>query len=219
MKTALSIAIFGLIAAAGLRGQDSKINTNLGAGVTAPLNPLGSLVGVSANIVAGAGYNFNRTHSVVGQFMWVGLNENRNALRPIRLITGIRNLEGESNVFTLTANYRLQKQGKTYGIYFIGGGGMYARNTRLEKEVIVGKDVVCGPWWGFWGFRCESGFVTDDITLVDHTSTAFGGNGGIGFTVRINEEGYKFYVEARYHYAPTSRVATTFIPITVGFSW
>src|SRR5262245_12996850 len=219
MRIVLSIAVLGLIGATGLRAQDSRINTNLGAGVSVPLNPTAALVGPSANIVAGAGYNFNRHHSVVGQFMWSNLHVNRNALRPIRLITGIRDLDGSSNLYTLTANYRFQVQGSTYGWYFIGGGGLYARHNKLERDVIVGRETVCGPWWGWWGFGCQSGFVVDDITLVDHTSAVFGGNAGIGFTVRINEEGYKFYVEARYHYAPTRHVATTLIPITVGFSW
>src|SRR5262245_58198652 len=77
----LSIAALALAAAPGLRGQDSKLNTNLGAGITVPLTPLGRLTSFSANINAGAGYNFNKRHSIVGQFMWVGLNENRLALR------------------------------------------------------------------------------------------------------------------------------------------
>ena len=221
-RIVVSIAVLGFIASPGLRAQDaehSKITTNLGAGVNAFLNPTARLVHPSANIVVGAGYNFNKHHSVLGQFMWAGLNENRDALRPIRLLTGIRDLDGSSNLYTITANYRLRKEGKTYGAYFIAGGGAYIRHTRLSRDVVVGAGTVCGPWWNWWGFGCVSGFVTDDVTLVSETSTAFGGNGGIGFTVKIHEDGYKFYVEARYHYAPTSRIATTLIPITVGFSW
>src|SRR5258707_728112 len=48
-------------------------------------------------------------------------------------------------------------------------------------------------------------------------STALGGNAGAGFTIKFHEEGYCFYVEARYHYAPTRSIATQVLPITLGF--
>ena len=38
----------------------------------------------------------------------------------------------------------------------------------------------------------------------------------MGFTIRINDEGYKFYVESRYHYAPTKNISTQLITITLG---
>ena len=41
----------------------------------------------------------------------------------------------------------------------------------------------------------------------------------MGFTIRINDEGYKFYVESRYHYAPTKNISTQLITVTLGFSW
>lgn len=219
LSIAVSCAVIGVLASSGARAQDSKINTNLGAGVTVPLNPLGQFVGPSGNIVVGIGYNFDRHNSFVGQFMWAGLNETNDLLRPIRLATKFRDLDRTSNLFALTANYRLQKQGKTYGAYLIAGGGLYYRQAELSREIIVGRETVCGPSWTWWGFTCTSGFVTENQTLFDANSAAGGGNAGAGFTIRLNEEGYKFYIEARYHYARTSRVNTQFIPITLGISW
>ncbi len=219
LKIVAIAAALGLLAGEAARAQDSKINTNVGAGPNVPLNPAARLVGVSANVVVGVGYNFTKHHSFVGQFMWAGLPPTRDALRPIWLLTDRRDIHGSANLYTVTANYRLQKQGKTFGAYLITGGGMYVRHAKLSREFIVGNETVCAPLWGWWGFRCSSGFVTDDVTLVSNTSTVFGGNGGVGFTIRLNEEGYKFYMEARYHYAPTSRVNTQIIPVTFGFSW
>jgi hypothetical protein len=134
-------------------------------------------------------------------------------------VAGAKDISGSSNLFALTANYRYRLQGKTFGVYFIGGGGMYYRHSSLSREVVVGTGTICGPSWGYWGFGCVNGVVSQDETLISQGSTAFGGNGGVGFTIRINEEGYKFYVEARYHYAPNRNVPTTLIPITLGFSW
>jgi hypothetical protein len=208
-----------------MRAQDettaehSKITTNLGGGVTAPVNPTARLVGPSGNAVIGIGYNLTRRNSLIGQFMWAGLPANRDAFRPIWLVAGTRNISGSSNLFTITGNYRYRREGKVFGVYFIGGGGMYHRQATLSRTIPVGEGVVCSPAWQYWGFGCVNGIVSTDQTLISAGSTVFGGNGGVGFTIRINDEGYKFYVEARYHYAPTRNISTQLIPITLGFSW
>src|SRR5262249_53440429 len=158
-----------------------KLNTNLGFGVSVPLNPTARLVGASANAVVGAGYNFDKHNSIIGQFMWSGLPPNRDALRPIVMAAAqSRGLSGSTNLFTLTANYRLMLQGRTFGTYLIGGGGMYYRRSTLSKEVVVGRGTVCGPSWNWFGFGCVSGNVSEDQTLVSAGSTAFGGNAGVG---------------------------------------
>jgi hypothetical protein len=216
LAASLIILLFG---AAPSRAQDSKITSNLGMGVSVPLNPTAALIGASPNVNVGVGYNLDRHSSLIGQFMWSGLPLDRDALRPIWIVAGRRDISGDSNLFTLTANYRYRLQGKTFGAYVIGGGGWYYRHASLSREVVVGEGVVCGPTWTYWGYGCVNGTVSQDQTLVSAGSTAFGANGGVGFTVRITEDGYKFYVEARYHYAPTKNVPTTLIPITLGFVW
>jgi hypothetical protein len=211
------------VCATGVKAQETfespKLNTNLGMGMTVPLNPTGAFVGSSVDVVVGAGYNFDKHNSLVGQFMWAGLPVNKQALRPIWIIANDRSISGSSNLFAVTGNYRLKFEGKVFGGYFIGGGGVYYRRASLSREVVVGEGTVCAPTWGWFGFGCVNGAVTTDQTLVTAGSTAFGGNGGFGFTIRINEAGYKFYVEARYHYAPTKNVPTVLIPITLGFAW
>jgi hypothetical protein len=197
----------------------SKITTNIGGGVSAPLNPIGRFINPGANFVVGVGYNITKRNSFIGQFMWSGLPPNREAFLPIRAIDGFGNISGSSNLFTLTGNYRYQHQWKTFGVYFIGGGGMYHREASLSRRVAVGTATICQPIWQWWGFSCQSGIVSQDETLISTGDTVFGGNGGVGFTIRITDNGYKFYGEARYHYAPTRGIATTLIPITFGFAW
>jgi glutamine amidotransferase-like uncharacterized protein len=104
-------------------------------------------------------------------------------------------------------------------VYWIGGGGLYYRRASLSQEVAVGTGTVCGPTYTYWGYGCVDGIVSQDQTLIKAGSSAFGGNGGMGFTIRINDEGYKFYVESRYHYAPTKNISTELMTITLGFSW
>jgi len=223
LRTLLLIAALAAASRPCARAQDeatdSRLNTNLGMGVSVPLNPTARLVGSSVNVVVGAGYNFNRHSSFVGQFMWNGLPANKDALRPIWVVAKARDISGSSNLFALTANYRLQKQGHVFGAYAIGGGGLYYRRASLSREVVVGTGTVCSPTWLYWGFTCVSGVVSQDQTLISAGSSAFGGNGGAGFTIRINDEGYKFYVESRYHYAPTKNLSTQLMTVTLGFAW
>ena len=219
----IAITVMAALCVQSLEAQDgekwTKLNTNLGVGMTVPLNPTAALIGSSIDVVIGAGYNFNRHHSMVGQFMWAGLPVQQDALRPIFIVANRRDISSSSNLFAVTANYRYQLEGRTFGMYWIGGGGVYYRRASLSREVVVGTATVCGPSWSWWGFSCVNGIVTDDQTLVRAGSNAFGGNGGMGFTIRINDEGYKFYVESRYHYAPTKNISTQLITVTLGFSW
>jgi hypothetical protein len=188
-------------------------------GMTVPLNPTARLVGSSVDVVVGTGYNFDKYHSLVGQFMWAGIPANQDALRPIYAAANARDISGSSNLFAATANYRLRLQGNVFGVYWIGGGGMYYRRASLSREVVVGSGTVCGPSWYWWGYGCVNGTVSQDQTLVSSGSTAFGGNAGMGFTIRVTDDGYKFYVESRYHYAPTKHISTQLLTITFGFAW
>jgi len=56
-RTGVAVSLIALGWAAATRAQDSKINTNLGMGVSVPLNPIAPYVGASANAVVGVGYN------------------------------------------------------------------------------------------------------------------------------------------------------------------
>ena len=115
----LTIAFMGALCTQTLQAQESetgsKLNTNLCMGLNVPLNPTAQIVGSSLNVVVGAGYNINRHHSFVGQFMWAGLPVNRETFRPIDLIANTRDISASSNLFAVTANYRYRLQGRTFG--------------------------------------------------------------------------------------------------------
>ena len=198
-------------------GDDSKLNTNLAFTLTAPLNPMSSFVNVGGGFVAGAGFNVNRRNAFVGEFMWNRLGAADSAIAPIQQALGTRDISGNADIFAVTGNYRFELQGKTTGIYFIGGAGWYRRSASITTHVATGSSIQCNRTWEWWGYLCTSGTVISDQTLASSTSDALGMNGGIGITFKkADEPRYRFYMEARYHYAPTKNVKTQLIPITIG---
>ena len=194
----------------------SRLNSNVGFTVTAPLNPTAKYTTAAWGFVYGVGYNFSKRHSVLGEIMWNSLSPTSAALAPFRAALQPNNIDGKGNLVALTANYRLQVEGKVLGTYLIAGGGMYYRDASLSEHVTVGNSVTCTPAWLWWGFTCSSGTVISNQTLASSSSTVLGGNVGIGFTVRVPDSRYKFYVESRYHYAPSKFITTQVIPLTVG---
>jgi hypothetical protein len=194
----------------------SRLTSNAAFTTSVPSEPMGKYTTTAWGFAYAVGYNFNKRHSVLGEVMWNRLSPTSEALAPIRAALQNNDIHGNGNLVALTANYRLQFEGKVFGAYFIAGGGMYYRDAILSQHVVVGDSVSCTPAWLWWGFTCESGTVTSHQTLKSSSSTAPGGNIGIGFTVRIPDSQYKFYVESRYHYATNKGVATQVIPIAVG---
>jgi hypothetical protein len=53
-------------------------------------------------------------------------------------------------------------------------------------------------------------------TIAQKATNAGGLDGGVGFTIRFGDSGWKFYTESRYHHAWNPVIPTTFIPVTFG---
>jgi hypothetical protein len=203
-----------------LPAQDSyeKLNSSLGVAVSTPLNPTSQFVRTGWGAVAGAGYNFNSRHSVIGEFMWSRFYGTASGLQPLSAISS-SSISGNSNVYSLTGNYRFELAGKVFRPYFIGGGGLYYRVASLSKPLTSGTNTSCTPSWVWWGFNCTSGIVTANQTITSESSNAFGVNGGVGFTMRVGEPPYRMYVESRYHYAPNRNISTQFLMVAVGIRY
>jgi len=199
--------------------DDPRGNVNLGLPISAPLNPAGRFVNLGIGINVGAGYNFTRSHAVVGEFMWNGLLTNNGALAPLRVVSQNPDLNGSGNLYAFTGNYRFELRGRALGTYLIGGGGWYFRTAHLSRTVTTGSGIICTPVWLWWGFSCESGAVTADQTVASSTTHAFGVNGGIGFTARVGDAPYRMYVESRYHYVPSRGINTQLVVVTVGIRY
>jgi hypothetical protein len=195
-----------------LHGQ-SKVTFNVGGGVSTPLNPTGAYTGVSGNFNFGVGYNLDSKNSISGEFLWSGLPPDVFALHPEDSPTG------SINLYSMGASYRHHIDSihhSPLGVYGILGGGWYYRYASIDKNYTVPANTPCSPIYYWWGYSCSGGYSQ---TVAYKGASAGGVNGGFGFTLRLADSGWKFYAEARYHYAFTSRVPTTLIPVTLGIRY
>jgi hypothetical protein len=199
--------------------DDPKGNVNLGMPISAPVNPTARYVSLGIGSTIGAGYNFTRRHAVVGEFMWNHLALTNGALAPIRTAFQNPGIGGSGNLLAFTGNYRFELRGAVRGLYLIGGGGYYHRNSHLSEKVTTGSSIACTPTWLWFGLACESGSVTANQTIGSSSSNSLGVNGGFGFTARVGEAPYRVYVESRYHYAPGRGVSTQLVAVTVGIRY
>jgi hypothetical protein len=216
-KTILSsVSLLSVILVVPVCGQDfSRLNFNIGGGMSAPINPTAKFVGLSGNFTVGAGYNLNKHNSISGEFMWNGLPSNI-VFHPLTAPSGSMNL------YTLTTNYRYHADslgGSIFGAYAIAGGGWYYRYATIDKNFVVPPATVCSPIYFWWGYGCDTtgGVVSEQVAAKGNS--AFGVDAGAGFTIRLSDKGWKFYVESRYNYAWSHRVPTTFAPVTFGFRY
>jgi hypothetical protein len=126
---------------------------------------------------------------------------------------------GNVNLYTLTANYRYsfdKIRGSRFGVYLIGGGGWYYRRTSVDRDFVVPPGTVCEPIFTWWGYTCDPNGFVFTATLASRGVSAGGVNAGTGFSIRLSDSGWKFYTEARYHYAWSTRIPSTLIPVTFG---
>jgi Outer membrane protein beta-barrel domain len=220
----ISLLLIALALAQTLHAQeecddDCRLNTNLAIVINAPISSSAEVVGTGWGLVGGAGYNFNRRNAIVGEFMWNRVYPSAGALQPLQGALQTKDLKGNTDFYALTANYRLELRGRTVGTYLIGGGGWYFRNTWLSHEVPSGTGNICTPVWRWFGYNCRSGTVNPNQPPVISSLNSLGANVGVGVTARGGDGPYRFYAEARYHYAPTKNISTHFIAITLGIRY
>jgi hypothetical protein len=201
----------------------SPFNLHIGGGIGVPVSRTSDFAGVSGTFQVGAGPNLSSHQSIVGEFMWQGLPTNKTALQALSSLRCIQTtttcLNVSRNLYALTANYVYHTERGRYGLYIVGGGGWYYRYGQL-KNATVAPGTVCQPVWDYWGYTCVNGFVSTDNALVSKGVSSGGVNAGAGVTIRLSEQGIKFYLEARYHYSPQGgRVSTQVVPVTMGIRW
>ena len=201
-------------------GNDNpRANVNISTPIVIPVNPTAQAVHLGFGFAVGGGYNFSRRHGLIGEYMWNNLIPTNEAQAKLRAALDNPSINANADVMALTGNYRFELRGKALGTYFIGGAGLYYRHSSLSQTVTTGSNVTCTPTYLWWGFTCTSGTVDANQTVRSWSSSTGGFNGGVGFTARVGEAPYRFYVESRYHYAPSPRINTQLINISFGFRY
>lgn len=180
----------------------SKINSNLGFVIGVPVSDTSDIVHTGAGIQTGVGYNINERNAFIPEFTWNRVFANTSELQPLLLAVaqGAGGLNGTTDLYIVSANYRFELRGRVFGTYLIGGGGWYHRHSDLSRNVTSGTATTCMPVWLWWGFTCTSGVVTSNQTIATSSASGFGPNIGVGFTLRVGDDPYRLYVESRYHY-------------------
>jgi hypothetical protein len=200
--------------------QEENDNPNITSSVavvgSAPLGPISQFASAGLGLDFTGGYNFTRRHALISEFMWNWLYASGSALQPVRDVLQSNKVGGHGNLITLTLEYKYELRGRSLGAYLIGGGGYYHRKAEITKEIPVGTPIPCQPVWLWWGFTCGT---TTSATFANSSSDTVGVNGGIGFTIRTGEAPYRWYVESRYHYAPTKNVNTQLLTVSLGIRY
>src|SRR5215469_4738998 len=199
-------------------GDECKVNTNLAMMINVPVSQTAQVSSIGWGTVAGVGYNLNKENALIGEFMWTRSSNSAGSLKPLQPTPSVQ-LTGNTDLFSVTGNYRFELRGALLGTYLIGGGGWYLRNTSLSAKVTSGTNTPCTPIWLWWGFSCSSGVVTAGQSLESSNTNALGANLGIGLTVRVGQSPYRLYSEARYHYIPHKNINTQFVAATLGIRY
>ena len=199
--------------------ENQRVTTNVGTTISVPLNPSAQIVDIGWGLTTGIGYRVSGRQALVGEFMWNKLYPADGALQPVQVAFQKPQIAAYSNVFSLTANYRVESRGTVFTTYFIAGGGWYFRNASVRQQVPLGGGIPCAPAWIWWGYNCSAGTVTTSTARAGYAASSLGVNAGLGFTVRVGDGSHRLYIEPRYHYAPHKDINTQIIDVTIGLRY
>jgi hypothetical protein len=211
------LGVCGVLSAAGWgQSPPSKFNFNAGFGFGLGKGDVGNFTGTSYDAVVGGGLNLNRFLGVKAEYMFYNLSFQDS----VKLNQDLQGAGGNIQSLSLnpTANFSL---GGRWGVYGIGGFGIYRRNVSAPSKFLA-EGTVCQPAWIWWQIKCNSNnLVSPQQTLSSRSAYAGGYNFGGGITYRLpNFHGVKLYAEGRYHHAYTGgSEPTSIFPVVFGVRW
>ncbi len=161
----------------------------VGGGPSLPLGSTGDRFNTGYAFNAGLGFNFNRFVGAQVEAFWSYHGVNSDLFNVTDLDASHRMQYG-----TLDVVGNLVRSGP-FTAYVLGGGGLYYRRVEITEFVGTAVVPVCDPWL----YYCFTDAVSVENVLGSRSSTDWGLNGGVGFSVRV-AGGLKLYAEGRYHY-------------------
>ncbi len=207
----LAVCCLGALALARPSAAQGLFTGKIGGGFTEPVWDIGNRLNRGWNVTAGAGVNLTREGhvGVLGEFNYNRFGLSNGALNAAN-VPG-----GDMSLWSFTANprVRLNPRGKV-DFYLIGGGGVYHRTIDFTAPGFS-NITAFDP---FFGILFPATISTTQV-LASRSNTKGGLNGGAGFEIKLGQGNAKFFGEARYHHMYTRPTATTFVPVTFGFSW
>ena len=184
----------------------SHFAAEFGGGWTTPANEDQHDLTYGWDVVAGAGYKFNRKFSLLGEYQF-----NSNKI-PGKVLAQVGEPGGDIHIWSLTVapvwNY---KTSGVWGGYLTGGGGYYRKTTSFTEPALI-----TGYYCDY--FYCYPYQYVGDVVVAQFSTNQGGLNVGGGFTFG-NWSGGKLYAEARYTWIDTPGRSTQIVPVTFGFRW
>ena len=197
-------------------GVTGPIVWNIGGVLSVPVGSTSDRTNVGGGVAAGVTFNLNHYLGFQLEYAanWFSLKTNSQAAN-----LGIFG-NGFWQYFNLNGVLR-PIQGQRFGVYLIGGGGLYYRSASISRVTGTALAPYCDPYL----FYCSAVPVTASSVIGSRSSWDWGVDGGVGFTFGLSPP-LRLYLEARYHYiwgpsftAPggQSRSANgQFVPIALG---
>ncbi len=201
---AAALLLFWLVLPASAQSE-RPVSFNVGGGFTPTVGALSQRLDNGWNMGGGVAYNVRPSFSLGAQFMYNALGVSRTLLNA----AGAPN--GDANVWSITAQPRLQLPFSKLKPYVVGGVGYYRRTVHFTQPAVQ-QVAFFDPFLGI----LFPGVVGTNQVLGTITRSGIGGNLGGGFAFGVGRGGAQIFTEARYHYANTGRTPTGMIPVTIG---
>jgi hypothetical protein len=188
--------------------ETSHFTANVGGGFTSVTGRFANDVTNGWNVQGAAGYNFNNYFGILGTFMYDGLGVTNTALNALNMPNG------NTNVYTLTADPKFTFPFKTGSFYVLAGGGWLRRTVQFTQPVIA-STFIFDPWFGYFG----PALIPANQVIGSVTNNAGVWDVGGGFNIPLPNTRLKLYVEARYFDGLTNDAHTRMVPLTFGIRW
>lgn len=191
------------------------VGFNIGGGLSFPISDAGDRFQTGGAFQIGVAYNFTRRLSVQGEYLYSGYDVESDVLNETG-VDGYHSMQyGDLNVIYDVLPAR------PFGIYVMGGGGIYHRRVEITEFAGVSVVPYCDPWL----YICYSTPVAVEEVIGSRSKTDFGLNAGLGVSLRLFGSPFRLYLEGRYHYifggdidlpAGTRNADGQYIPVIFG---
>ena len=171
-------------------GVVPRIGWNFGGSLLVPLGPTSGRMNVGGGFAAGLSYNPSAHLGLQFEYgaNWASLSSGKLANAGVG---------GNSSVqyFNIDLLIRPTNPSHVFGLYLIGGGGLYYRYANVTRVTGTTVAPYCDPWL----YYCSAVPVSTQSIIGSRSTWDWGLDAGAGVTFAIAPP-LKLYLEARYHY-------------------
>ncbi|MFY0567234.1 outer membrane beta-barrel protein [Archangium lansingense] len=192
-----------------------RVGFNIGGGVSFPISDAGGRFQTGGAFQFGVTYNITKHLGVQGEYLYSGYDVQDDVLSSA-------GVDGDHimQYWDLNAVFNVLPA-RPFGIYVLGGPGVYYRRVEITEFAGVGVVPYCDPWL----YICYTTAVPVEEVLGSRSRTDFGLNVGVGVSLRLFGGPLRIYAEGRYHYIFSGNIDTAagprkadgqYVPLVLG---